>query len=53
MHLQAPDSSGFVDYSSLRTDGPDGIPVMAKIVPKVAAYFECAGMEINVPKKVL
>ena len=29
------------------TDGPDAVPAMAIMVPKVAAYAEWAGMEIN------
>lgn len=43
-------SSGFADDSPLHTDGPDAVQSMAILVPKVAAYIEWAGMEINVPK---
>jgi hypothetical protein len=43
-------SSGFADDSPLHTDGPDAVPAMAVMVPKVAEYLEWAGMEVNVPK---
>jgi hypothetical protein len=43
-------SSGFADDTPLHTDGPDAVQAMAIMVPKVAAYLEWAGMEVNVPK---
>ena len=43
-------SSGFADDSPLHTDGPDAVPAMAILAPKVAAYGEWAGMEINMAK---
>ena len=43
-------SSGFADDSPLHTDGPDAVPAMAIMVPRVAAYVEWAGMEINMAK---
>jgi hypothetical protein len=43
-------SSGFADDSPLHTHGPDALPAMAILVPKVAAYGEWAGMEINMAK---
>ena len=43
-------SSGFADDSPLHTDGFDAVPAMAILVPKVAAYVEWAGMEINMAK---
>ena len=43
-------SSGFADYSPLHTDVSVAVPAMAIIFPKVAAYIEWAGMEVNVPK---
>ncbi len=36
--------------SPLHTDGPDAVSAMAILVPKVAAYVEWAGMEINMTK---
>jgi len=43
-------SSAFADDSPLHTDGPDAVPAMALMVPKIADYLEWAGMEINIPK---
>ena len=43
-------SSGFADDSPLHTDGPDAVSAMAILIPKVAAYVEWAGMEINMTK---
>ena len=39
----------FADDSPLHTDGPDAVPTMVIMIPKVAAYLEWEGMEVNVP----
>ena len=43
-------SSGFADDTVLHADGPDAVPVMARMVPLVGDYVTWTGMKVHLGK---